>query len=194
LANPARGINWEACLAKGRRGWGTRRLQAFHYFIREDDAALMQEVGHHWGAYAGFKTSPGDRQVRFDYCLGNEPGHWSSYFDDDRSPMDYDESELSLPIGVSADWVENGDGTFTRRPVRQGGYAFCNLDLYLMGLIPPGPASTPLHSERHLGQWRAAAFGRPLRQAIPPGLRPAHDGRHRGAEPSAAPGRTPPAI
>ena len=137
LANPARGINWEACLAMGRRGWGTRRLQAFHYFIREDDAALLQEVGHHWAAYAGFKTSPRDRRVRFDHCLENEPGHWSSYFDDDRSPMDYDESELKLPSGVSADWMDNGDGTFTRRPVRQGDYAFCNLDLYLMGLIPP---------------------------------------------------------
>jgi len=137
LANPARGIGWEACLAMGRRGWGTRRLQAFHYFIREDDAALLQEVGHHWAAYAGFKTSPRDRRVRFDHCLENEPGHWSSYFDDDRSPMDYDESELKLPSGVSADWMDNGDGTFTRRPVRQGDYAFCNLDLYLMGLIPP---------------------------------------------------------
>ena len=137
LANPAQGINWEACLAMGRRGWGTRRLQAFHYFIREDDAALLQEVGHHWAAYAGFKTSPRDRRVRFDHCLENEPGHWSSYFDDDRSPMDYDESELKLPSGVSADWMDNGDGTFTRRPVRQGDYAFCNLDLYLMGLIPP---------------------------------------------------------
>ncbi len=152
LANPARGINWESRLAQGRRGWGTRRLQAFHYFIREDNATLLQEVGHHWAAYAGFKTSPGDRRVRFDYCLGNEPGHWSSYFDDDRSPMDYDESELKLPSGVSADWVDNGNGTFTRRPVRQGGYAFCNLDLYLMGLIPPQEVGESYYIARPQGR------------------------------------------
>jgi hypothetical protein len=137
LVNPARGINWSACIPGGRRGWGTRRLQAFMYFIREDDAALLQEIGHHWMAYTGFKDERTHRTVSYEICLDNEPGHWSSYFDDDRSPMDYDELVLRLPGGVSVDWVDNGDGTFTPRQVGQGEYAYAHLDLYLMGLIPP---------------------------------------------------------
>lgn len=107
------------------------------YFIRDDDAALLQEIGHHWGAYTGFKYKAGDKQTNYSICLGNEPGHWSSYLDDDASPMDYDESELKLPSGTSIDWVDNGDGTFSQRRIGQGEYRFSKLDLYLMGLIPP---------------------------------------------------------
>ncbi|MBI2752875.1 MAG: hypothetical protein HYX46_05095 [Betaproteobacteria bacterium] len=137
LVNPAKGINWEACLPGGRAGWGSQRLLGFMYFIRDDDAALLQEIGHHWMAYTGFKTKPTDKRASYRICLDNQPGHWSSYFDDDASPMDYDESELDLPTGVSVDWGDNDDGTFTPRRVGQGQYRFCNLDLYLMGLIPP---------------------------------------------------------
>jgi len=137
LVNPTKGINWSACIAGGRAGWGSKRLLGFMYFIREDDAALLQEIGHHWMAYTGFKSTATDSQVHYDICLGNQPGHWSSYFDDDASPMDYDESELRLPPGESVDWKDNGDGTFTPQRIGQGQYRYCNLDLYLMGLIPP---------------------------------------------------------
>lgn len=136
IVNRAKGINWEACMAGGRSGWSTRKLQAFMYFIREDDAALLQEIGHHWMAYTGFKYRQNDATTSYEICLDNEPGHWSSTFDDDRSPMDYDESEMKLPGGVSIDWIDSGDGTFTAQQVKQGQYGYCNLDLYLMGLIP----------------------------------------------------------
>jgi len=59
--------------------------------------------------------------------LNNRPGHWDRYMDDDNSPMDYDD----------IDWIENNDGTFTRHPISRGEYVFCDLDLYLMGLITP---------------------------------------------------------
>lgn len=137
LTNPARGINWRACLPQGRAGWNSKRLQAFMYFIRQDDAALLQEIGHHWGAYTGFKSKPGDRRASYEICLDNQPGHWSSYFDDDASPMDYDEIELKLPGGTSVDWVDNGDGTFSARRIGQGEYRFSKLDLYLMGMVAP---------------------------------------------------------
>ncbi len=137
LVNPTKGINWSACVAGGRAGWNSKRLLGFMYFIREDDAALLQETGHHWMAYTGFKYKPTDNRVSYEICLDSQPGHWNSYFDDDASPMDYDESELRLPSGVSVDWVDNGDGTFTPRRVGQGQYRFSNLDLYLMGLMPP---------------------------------------------------------
>lgn len=140
LTNPAKGINWGACIPQGRAGWGSKRLQAFMYFIRDDDAALLQEIGHHWGAYTGFKYKSSDKQASYAICLGNEPGHWSSYFDDDASPMDYDESELNLPSGTSVDWIDNGDGTFSPRRIAQGQYRFSKLDLYLMGLIAPKQA------------------------------------------------------
>lgn len=137
LVNPTKGINWSACIPGGRAGWGSNRLLGFMYFVRDDDAALLQEIGHHWMAYTGFKYKPTDKRVSYEICLDNQPGHWSSHFDDDASPMDYDESELGLPPGVSVDWLDNGDGTFTPRRIGQGNYRFSNLDLYLMGLIPP---------------------------------------------------------
>lgn len=137
LINPVKGINWSACMPQGRAGWGSTRLQGFMYFIRDDDAALLQEIGHHWGAYTGFKIRKADRRTSYENCLDNQPGHWSSYFDDDASPMDYDESELRLRPGQSVDWIDHGDGTFSRRLIGQGQYRYCNLDLYLMGLLPP---------------------------------------------------------
>ncbi len=137
LVNPTKGINWSACIPGGRAGWGSNRLLGFMYFVRDDDAALLQEIGHHWMAYTGFKYKPTDKRVSYEICLDNQPGHWSSHFDDDASPMDYDESELGLPSGVSVDWLDNGDGTFAPKRVGQGQYLFCNLDLYLMGLVPP---------------------------------------------------------
>ena len=140
LVNPTKGINWSACIGGGRAGWNSERLLGFMYFIREDDAALLQEIGHHWLAYTGFKYKKTDSRVSYEICLDNKPDHWSSYFDDDASPMDYDESELELPTGVSVDWVDNGDGTFTPQQVGQGQYRYCNLDLYLMGLIRPEKA------------------------------------------------------
>ena len=135
LVNPTKGINWSACIAGGRAGWNSKRLLGFMYFVRDDDAALLQEIGHHWMAYTGFKYNKTDKRASYEICLDNEPGHWSSYFDDDASPMDYDELELGLPAGVSVDWVDKGNGTFTPKHIRQGQYRYSNLDLYLMGLI-----------------------------------------------------------
>ena len=135
LANPAKGINWKPDVPTHRKGWGTRRLQAFMYFDADDDATLLQEIGHHWMAYTGFKYRREERAAHYD-LLRHDCAHWSSYFDNDRSPMDYDDSDL--PDGASVDWTDHGDGTFTTHRVRRGQFAYCNLDLYLMGLIPPG--------------------------------------------------------
>ncbi|MCZ6583265.1 MAG: fibronectin type III domain-containing protein [Thaumarchaeota archaeon] len=127
LANSAQGVGWNRCWPGGRSGWNTNKLEAFHFFKRTDDAPLLQETGHHWGAFAGFKENASDPQIRYDHMLNNRPGHWNRYMDDDNSPMDYDD----------IDWIENNDGTFTKHPISQGEFVFCDLDLYLMGLIPP---------------------------------------------------------
>ncbi len=127
LANSVQGVGWNRCWPGGRSGWNTNKLEAFHFFKRTDDAPLLQETGHHWGAFAGFKENASDPQIRYDHMLNNRPGHWDRYMDDDNSPMDYDD----------IDWIENNDGTFTKHPISQGEFVFCDLDLYLMGLIPP---------------------------------------------------------
>lgn len=104
------------------------------YFIRDDDAALLQEIGHHWMAYTGFRHQRGGT-TSYEICLDNKPGHWSSYFDDDASPMDYDESVLGLPSGDGVDWNARADGSFEPRLVTQGRFRYCDLDLYLMGCM-----------------------------------------------------------
>jgi len=141
LANSAQGIGWNRCWPGGRSGWDTNKLEAFHFFIRLDDAALLQETGHHWGAFAGFKENASDPQIHYDHMLGNQPGHWNRYMDDDNSPMDYDDF----------DWIENNDGTFTRHPISRGEYVFCDLDLYLMGLIPPSQVNPFYYIENPTG-------------------------------------------
>ena len=145
LENNVQGINWDRYWrgGPGRSGWNTNKLQAFHFFIRHDDFTLLQEMGHHWGALAGFNENETDTQVHYDHLLGNKPGHWDSYMDDDHSPMDYDDyspahgGERWVISGRSVDWTDNKDGTFTRHKVSPGQFVFCDLDLYLMGLIPP---------------------------------------------------------
>jgi len=143
LANDVQGINWNRYWNEGpgRFGWNTNKLQAFHFFIRTDDAALLQETGHHWGAFAGFKENASDTQIHYEHMLGNQPGHWNRFMDDDNSPMDYDD----------IDWIENNDGTFTRHPISRGEFVFCDLDLYLMGLIPPSQVKPFFYIENPYG-------------------------------------------
>jgi len=52
-------------------------------------------------------------------------GHWTANFDDDKSLMDYD----------SHDWVEDSNGNFRKVSLSSEERTYCNLDLYLMGLL-----------------------------------------------------------
>jgi len=52
-------------------------------------------------------------------------GHWTLNFDDDKSPMDYD----------TFNWEERADGNFNRNSIPSEERVYCNLDLYLMGLL-----------------------------------------------------------
>jgi hypothetical protein len=78
-----------------------------------------QEIGHAWLAFVYFDQGQGvDTSM-----LGRSNAHWSFYMDSGGSPVE------------GHAWTDNGDGTFTAVP--QPIYEYSDLDLYLMGLIPP---------------------------------------------------------
>jgi hypothetical protein len=83
---------------------------------------MLQEQGHRWGSFARYRdTSAGP--IQNDHLLGGW-GHWTLNFDDDKSPMDYD----------IYDWVSD-NGEFLRMSLGSSERTYCNLDLYLMGLL-----------------------------------------------------------
>lgn len=83
---------------------------------------MLQEQQHRWAAFARYRdTETGPNQN--DHLLGGW-AHWALNFDDDKSPMDYD----------VYDWVEE-NGNFRRIALQSEERTYCNLDLYLMGLL-----------------------------------------------------------
>lgn len=85
---------------------------------------MLQEQEHRWAAFARYRDSAtGSNQT--DHLLSGW-GHWALNFDDDKSPMDYD----------IYDWEEE-NGDFRRIALASEERTYCNLDLYLMGLLGP---------------------------------------------------------
>ncbi len=85
---------------------------------------MLQEQGHRWAAFAQYRdTSSGPNQN--DHLLGGW-GHWALNFDEDMSPLSYD----------PYDWVAT-NGDFNRVTLSSEERSYCNLDLYLMGLLGP---------------------------------------------------------
>ena len=114
----------------GRPGWGTSRLQGFH-FLNQGHFPLwryvmLQEFGHQFAAFARYRD-PVTGATMADHLLGGVLGHWALDLDDDKSPMDYDANN----------WVELPGGQFRRVNLNSDERTYCNLDLYLMGLLGP---------------------------------------------------------
>lgn len=84
------------------------------------DWVFGQELGHHWLAYPKIDRGDGPE----DLLLGRSGSHWSYFFHTNTSPME------------GNTWIDHGDGTFTSAP-SQGLGGFCDLDLYMMGLLSP---------------------------------------------------------
>ncbi|MBC8074388.1 MAG: hypothetical protein IAG13_39070, partial [Deltaproteobacteria bacterium] len=80
-----------------------------------------QELGHAWLAFVYYQQG-GIGDWRND-MLGRSNAHWSFYMNTGGSPVQGHE------------WIDNGDGTFTA--LKQDIYEYSDLDLYLMGLLPP---------------------------------------------------------
>jgi hypothetical protein len=114
----------------GRPGWGTSRLQGFH-FINQGHFpiwryVMLQEYGHQFAAFARYRdTITGTTMT--DHLLNGVLAHWALNLDDDKSPMDYDTNN----------WVELPNGQFRKVNLNSDERTYCNLDLYLMGLLGP---------------------------------------------------------
>lgn len=78
-----------------------------------------QEIGHAWLAFVYFDQGQGPDTS----MLGRSNAHWSFYMNTGGSPVQ------------GHDWTDNGNGTFTA--VQPAIYEYSDLDLYLMGLLPP---------------------------------------------------------
>lgn len=109
-----------------RSAYGSSRLQGIIFMNQGHFPiwryVMLQEQGHRWASFAKYRTSA-DGPNRTDHLLGGW-GHWTLDFDDDQSPMDYD----------IYDWVAD-NGNFRRMSLTSEERVYCNLDLYLMGLL-----------------------------------------------------------
>lgn len=84
------------------------------------------ETGHQWAAFVNFMDETGNvnTALRNPYNMAD----WDKKLDTDYSLMG------------GCDWQNNGDGTFTAKS-HPGAENYCDLDLYLMGLIPSSEVS-----------------------------------------------------
>ena len=87
---------------------------------------MLQEWAHQFAAFARYRD-PVTGATMTDHLLDGVLGHWALNLDDDKSPMDYDTN----------DWVERQGGQFRRVNLNSDERTYCNLDLYLMGLLGP---------------------------------------------------------
>jgi hypothetical protein len=129
IYNDVQGIGLGAF--NGRPGWGTSRLQAFHFLNQGHFPiwryVMLQEFSHQFAAFARYRD-PVTSATMTDHLLNGILGHWALNLDDDKSPMGYD----------SNNWVELPSGQFRMVNLTSDERTYCNLDLYLMGLLGPG--------------------------------------------------------
>ncbi len=125
IYNDVQGIGMGAF--NGRAAWGTSRLQGFHFMNQGHFPlwryVMLQEFAHQFAAFARYRD-PVTNATMTDHLLGGVLGHWALNLDDDKSAMDYDINN----------WVEAG-GQFTKVNLISDERTYCNLDLYLMGLL-----------------------------------------------------------
>lgn len=105
------------------------RLQGMIYHSFGYGAILDHEIGHGWGAWS-FGL---DQQI-------TDGVHWASNTDIAGQMSNF----VFAPGGVTGHLFDNGDGTWRveREPSDNNRYSM--LDLYLMGLVPPGKVP-PVH-------------------------------------------------
>lgn len=137
--NEVTGINRNAF--NSRPAWDSDRLQSQIWMGRFSLGTLLQEIGHRWGSFVRYRRRiTGTRQT--DLML---PGgaHWARQFDDGDSPMDYDEERH----------IRQAATIWLREPIGGLDFEFCNLDLYLMGMMKPSEVGrlTLIRNYREIG-------------------------------------------
>ncbi len=75
---------------------------------------FLLELTHNWGPAVRLSSTPADQLIGFAF-------HWSFWMD------------AGSPAGGNR-WTDNGDGTFSTKPLTPSSIAYSTLDLYLMGL------------------------------------------------------------
>ena len=119
-----------------RESWKTERLQGFHFinpFHLGNMGVHLREFGHQWLSYVYFADSPDSEYVYADLLLGTRPGHWDDFMDDGHSPMNYD---FVFTPYMATHWEQRISDTPLFAYHQVEGIAYCDLDLYLMGLVP----------------------------------------------------------
>ena len=87
------------------------------------DMIWGQEFGHRWGSFVEFVDKNGNLS---DELLGRDSSHWSYFLDTDWSWME------------GNDWEQSGNSFTTNFDTfGQPGYGYSQLDMYLMGFLPP---------------------------------------------------------
>jgi hypothetical protein len=113
----------------GRPSWGTARLQGFQFMNQGHFPiwryVMLQEFGHQFASFVKYRD-PVTNATMNDHLLPDQ-AHWALNLDDDRSPMDYDVNN----------WIELPNGQFRKVTLSDDQRTYCNLDLYLMGLLGP---------------------------------------------------------
>lgn len=136
IFNDVSGINhFKGVPFSVRKEWGTQKLSACQVIsplpLPISFRTFLHEVAHSWCAYVTFNdpTTP-QANPSYDLLMGKKEGdpryHWNQNFLNQRSCMGKERFE----------WVVAPDGSFSKSPVDDRDFTYCDLDLYLMGLIP----------------------------------------------------------
>lgn len=112
-----------------------------------------QEAGHRWGVQ--FDAGPGVRDGYLTPLLGRDEAHWSYFASTGGSPME------------GNDWRDNGNGTFTTQTDPRA-YDYSDVDLYLMGLIPPAEVQPWFLISNPVVTGLTDIYGQPLAADSPP--------------------------
>lgn len=107
------------------------RLSSMVYHSFDEGAILDHEVGHRWSAFFGYGL---------ELCGESPDSHWLEDTDIGGQMGKF----VLLPGGRSGQLVDNGDGTWRVERQPDDNNLYSKLDLYLMGLIPPGEVP-PVH-------------------------------------------------
>jgi hypothetical protein len=160
--NETRGVNHPGGSNLDQRAdYQCQDLRAFNFFsgvpVRIPTVrTLLHEFAHSWCSYVRYKDPEGE-EIKFD-LLGSNTGqglyHWNSRFDDATSPMDYD----------LRNWLKDSAGQRWWKRVSDDEFRYCNLDLYLLGFLPPDEVG-PIVLLRNIAPTLATDFEGPYEAA-----------------------------
>lgn len=136
IHNQISGINhYKGDSYDGRASYGTSKLQSLQKMSWLGQVrTCLHETGHRWCAYA-YHQEGGVRSENLheEFSTPSQQGyHWGTWFDNDRSCMDYDYEDWKNSTSVAGEFEKERLDT---GPPGTDEFGYHPLDLYLMGLI-----------------------------------------------------------